>query len=327
MNRFEFAQPESLSAAIALLGSSYGEAEVLAGGTDLLSLMKDFIVEPKRVVSLAKVPELRGITVEKNGISIGAMTTLDELLASKEIAIAAPALTQAAEGIRSPQLRAMGSVGGELLQRPRCWYFRRGHGLLGQKDGKSMVEAGDNRYHAILGNKGAAKFVSASSLGPALVALNASVEIVGKDGGRWAEVRDLYRTPQADGEREHAVASNEILRQIHVPTPATASATYEVRHRHGLDWPEVGASVSLVLEDGKVKDCGACLGHVAPTPWIVTEGVRKILAGHAIDETLANAAAANCLSDVAPLSGNGYKVELARVALKRALLKAFGTPV
>jgi xanthine dehydrogenase YagS FAD-binding subunit len=182
MNRFEFAQPASLDETLALLGASHADTEVLAGGTDLLSLMKDFVVEPKRLVSLQRVPELRGIEVTADAVRLGAMTTLDELLGNAAIAARFPVLVQAAQGIRGPQMRAMGTLGGELLQRPRCWYFRRGYGLLAAKDGTSMVEVGDHRHHAILGNQSLAKYVHASSLAPALCALNAAVEIVGKNG-------------------------------------------------------------------------------------------------------------------------------------------------
>lgn len=327
MNRFEFASPATLDEAFVHLGSSHAECELLAGGTDLLSLLKDFVVEPKRVVSLARLPELRGIHADGNAVTIGAMTTLDELLENQAVMSRFPALAQAVLGIRSTQMRAMGTIGGELLQRPRCWYFRRGFGLLAQKDGMSMVEAGDHRYHAIVGNQGAAKFVHPSSLAPALCALNAAVEIVGKDGGRWVEVRDLYRIPSSNEEREHVVAPGEILRSIQISGNAPASATYEVRHRHGLDWPEVGASVRLVLEAGKVTEVGACLGHVAPTPWVVSDSVRKEVLGKSIDEAVATAAAKHALSNATPLPNNAHKVELARVALKRALLAAYGKQV
>lgn len=327
MNRFEYAAPATLDEAFVHLGGSFAECELLAGGTDLLSLMKDFVVEPKRLVSLSRVQDLKGIKADGNAVTIGAMTTLDELLENAAVTERFPALAQAVRGIRSTQMRAMGTVGGELLQRPRCWYFRRGFGLLAQKDGASMVEAGDHRYHAILGNQGAAKFVSASSLAPALCALNAAVEIVGKDGGRWAEVRDLYRIPGSNEEREHVVGPGEILRAIQIPGNAPASATYEVRPRHGLDWPEVGASVRLSLEGGKVTEVGACLGHVAPIPWVVSDAVRKEVIGKAIDDAVATAAANHALSSATPLRNNVHKVELAKVALKRALLSAFGKQV
>src|SRR5688572_5602655 len=180
MNAFEYARPATLPEAVGLLSATEGETALLAGGTDLLSLMKDFVVEPKRLVSLMGIAPLQAITVGADGLKIGATVTLDALLASGAInqwGAKWPAVWHAASGIRSPQLRAMGTVGGELLQRPRCWYFRRGHGLLAQDaKGESLVARGDHRYHAIFDNAGPAKFVHASSLAPALIACGAMAE-------------------------------------------------------------------------------------------------------------------------------------------------------
>src|SRR5262245_30644419 len=169
MNRFEYSRPSTVAEAIGLLSETSDDFVPLAGGTDLLSLMKDFVVEPKRLVSLMGIGELRGVTPSAGGgVKIGATTTIDELLANEAVKTKLPALWQAADGIKSPQLRTMGTVGGELLQRPRCWYFRHGHGLLATDDqGESLVAKGDHRYHAVFGNGGAAKFVSPSSLAPA----------------------------------------------------------------------------------------------------------------------------------------------------------------
>lgn len=320
MHAFEYAAPKSLDEALKLLGTSWGDTEILAGGTDLLSLMKDFVVQPKRLVNLADVG-LAGIAPEGDAVVIGAMTTLDAMLAHASVPTA---LTQAAAGVRSPQLRAMGTIGGDLLQRPRCWYFRRGHGLLAQKDGKSMVEAGDHRDHAVFGNGGAAKFVNPSSFAPALIALGASVKVRGANGERTLAVKDLYRTPTADTEREFAIAANEILTHVVVPTSRAMSATYEVRSRHGLDWPEAVASVALTIADGKVAAASACLGHVAPTPWVVDVSG---LVGKELTADAASAAAAKAVAGATPLAHNGHKVELAKVALTRALKRAAGMEV
>ena len=166
MQAFEYTAPSSAKEAAGLLSSNWGEADVLAGGTDLLSLMKERIHTPKRVVSLKGVRGLGGIAASGGGVQIGAAATLDALLADATIAKSYPSLVQAAEGVTSPQMRAMGTVGGDLLQRPRCWYFRNGYGLLGKDSkGKSLVPEGENQYHAILGNKGPAYFVNGLELG------------------------------------------------------------------------------------------------------------------------------------------------------------------
>ena len=190
MQGFEYAHPESVKAALALLGPHWTDAEVLAGGTDLLALMKDYVVAPKRVVNIKGISELGGIDAGATETKIGALVSFEELLASDHIKSNFAALSQAAAGIASPQIRNMGTVGGDLCQRPRCWYFRAGYGLLALgPDGKSLVPGGDNRYHAILGNTGPAYFVSPSSLGPALIALDATVHLSSAAGARAVSFR------------------------------------------------------------------------------------------------------------------------------------------
>lgn len=320
MHAFEYAAPKSLDEALKLLGSAWGDTEILAGGTDLLSLMKDFVVQPKRLVNLADVG-LAGIAPEGDAVVIGTMTTLDALLAHASVPTA---LTQAAADVRSPQLRAMGTIGGDLLQRPRCWYFRRGHGLLAQHDGASMVEAGDHRDHAVFGNGGAAKYVNPSSFAPALIALGASVKVRGPNGERSLAVKDLYRTPASATEREFTIASNEIVTHVVVPISRAKNATYEIRQRHGLDWPEATASVAITVVDDKVTAASACLGHVAPMPWVVDV---SSLVGSVLTAQSAAAVAAKVVADATPMKSNGHKVELAKVALTRALLRAAGKEV
>ena len=166
MQNFEYANPTTLAEAFSSLGTSWGEADVLAGGTDLLSLMKEYLHSPKRVVNIKNIKELGGISGAGQYLRIGATVTLDELASNAIVKAKFPSLRQAALGITSPQLRNMGTVGGDLCQRPRCWYFRRGNGLLGQDaNGKSLIATGDNKFHAIFGS-GPAWFVSASSFGP-----------------------------------------------------------------------------------------------------------------------------------------------------------------
>lgn len=329
MNRFEFARPTSVADAVALLSDKHDESVPLAGGTDLLSLMKDFVVEPKRLVSLMGIAELADIEMPSTGLSIGATVTIDALLAAGQTNGAAakwPALFQAAAGIKSPQLRAMGTVGGELLQRPRCWYFR--HKIVPNvlsldEKGRDVVTEGDHRYHAVFGNRGAAKFVSPSSLAPALIALAASVDVVGPTGKRTIPVDALYRTPeamQADG-REFTLAPNEIVTRIHVPAvEASSSATYEVRPRQGLDWPLATASVSITKSGGKTA-ATVVLGHVAPRPWHA-DGAAKALAGQDLNAKTIAAAADAAVAGATPLPKNHYKVELAKVAVRRALTAA-----
>ncbi len=216
----------------------------------------------------------------------------------------------------------MGTVGGDLCQRPRCWYYRSGFGLLGQDpSGKSLPLEGDNRYHAILGNQGPAYFVSPSSLAPALIALGATVRIFGPKGAREVPVEKFFLVPKAASEREHDLRPNEILTEVRVPLPSGASATYEVREREALDWPLASASVVLESSGGKVQSARVVLGHVAPAPWPSAEA-EAALAGRAVSEEVAEAAGEAALKGARALSGNAYKIRLARVAVKRAVLEA-----
>ena len=203
MEAFEFAQPASAREVVKLLAAKPEGSEVLAGGSDLLARMKDSISKPTRVVGLRNAHDLGGVSYHPaQGLRIGAMVTLDELGTNAEVKRHYPGLVQAAENAASPQIRNIGTVGGNLCQRPRCWYYRAGFGLLAMQDGKSLIPNGDNRYHAILGNAGPAYFVCPSNLAPALVALGAKARILGPAGAREAPVSGLYVTPQSETESE-----------------------------------------------------------------------------------------------------------------------------
>ena len=179
---------------------------------------------------------------------------------------------------------------------------------------------GENKYHAILGNAGPAYFVSASSFGPALIALGAKVKVVSAKGARELPIEKFFVTPKSDGSREIALLPNEILTEILVP-PAGRNATYEVRQKDALDWPLAAASVALRMKGSTVASARIVLGHVAPTPWVSAEAA-KVLAGKAITPEIAEEAGKAAVAAATPLSQNAYKVQLARVAVKRALLEA-----
>ena len=233
MQAFEYTSPLTKEVAVKLLSGQPGYTAVLAGGTDLLSLMKDYVLHPRRVVNIKSITELGGIVSDGREVRIGALVTLAELLENDRIEKEFPSLAQAAAGVGSPQIQNMGTVAGDLCQRPRCWYFRGGCGLLATKDGQSMIPGGDNRYHAILGNDGPAKFVSPSSLAPALIALGAKIQIYGPGGEREVKVEQFYRAPVSDDQREYALASDELIATVVIPRTRRKQATYEVRQREG----------------------------------------------------------------------------------------------
>ena len=325
MEAFEYANPAKKEQVVELLAGEWGKTAVLAGGTDLLSLMKDDLEQPERLVNLKSIDGLGGIEEIDGGLRIGALATLGQLVADENVQSSCPSLVQAADGIRSAQLQTMGTVGGELLQRPRCWYYRAGFGLLAQRDGRSMVLEGDNRYHAILGNDGPAYFVHPSSLAPALIALGAVAHVFGPEGEREMPVASLWRSPTHERESETTLAKGEILTGLALPATTTANATYEVRQREALDWPLAAAAVALEIEGGTVMSARVVLGHVAPVPY-VAESAGAALVGKSADAA-AEAASEAAVAGSKALSHNVYKVQLAKVATRRAIRLATGMEV
>jgi xanthine dehydrogenase YagS FAD-binding subunit len=325
MRAFEYASPKQKQQVVELLGKQWGDAEVLAGGTDLLALMKDDIVRPRRLVNIKDIEDLRGTSFEpKTGLRIGALVTLTELSENKSVVKAYPMLAAAAGDAASPQVRNMATIGGNMCQRPRCWFFRSGLGLLAKdSDGKSLVLQGDNRYHAILGNDGPAYFVGPSTVAPALIAYGARIRLLGPSGTRELPLEKFFVIPKTEGEREHDLAPNEIVTEIVVPPPATGvhAAHYEVRQKEAFDWPYVTASVALDQSGGKVRSARVVMSHVAPIPWL-SEEAAKALVGKTVTEAVADAAGAAAVSKAKSLGRNKQKIKMAHVAVKRAILRA-----
>jgi xanthine dehydrogenase YagS FAD-binding subunit len=324
MKNFTYAAPRTEAEVLSVLSSVLGETELIAGGTDLVPLLTQMVVTPKRVVNLLEVPSLRDVELLDGGVvSIGATVTLDVLLAHPYIN-PYPSIQQAIDGIASMQIQCQGTIGGELLQRPQCWFFRDGRGLLA--GGGKLAAEGDNRCHAILGNQGAAKFVSASRIAPALIALGATVRVIGPDEGeeKFVPVADLFRAPRHEGERENTLLPGQLLTHILLPAAdGLANATYEVRHGAGPDYPLAAAAAALRMEGGIVRDARIVMGQVAPTPWI-SEEAADILRESVVNEQVADAAGLAAVSRATPLSNNEYKVQLAKTAVKRAILRAAG---
>jgi xanthine dehydrogenase YagS FAD-binding subunit len=322
---FEYVTPRTRQQAAELLGATWGEAEILAGGSDLLALMKDDVVHPRRLVDIREIPELRAIRAAGAGLSVGALVTLAELQDDPRVRQKYPALAQALDDAASPQIRNVATLGGNLCQRPRCWYFRGGHGLLAQvSSGESLVPKGDNRYHAILGNEGPAYFVSPSTIAPVLVAYGAKVRLFGPRGERELALENFFRAPRSEGEREHDLAPNELVTEVVLPSAEeTRSANYEVRQKEAFDWPLATAAVVLRMSGNAAQSARIVLGHVAPVPWISREAEQAVT-GKPLDAGTAKAAGRAAVAAARPLSRNRHKVQLASVAVERALRAALG---
>ncbi len=330
MRPFEYSAPTTADQVPGLLGKSWGDVEILAGGSDLLSLMKDEITTPKRLVNIKGIQELHGVRTVPDALSIGSLTTLFEISINKQVQTSYPDLASAAGDAASPQIRNVATIGGNLCQRPRCWYFRTGHGLLAQKDGKSLVLEGDNRYHAILGNDGPAYFVSPSTIAPVLIAYGARVSIVGPRGSREVPAEKFFVIPRTDQEREHDLRPDELVAAVllggkqHSATGVRA-AHYEIRQKEAFDWPYATAAVVLTMNASTVQSARVVMGHVAPIPWVSIEAA-QVLQGKAVTQATANQAAEAAVSKAKSLGHNEQKIHLARVAVKRAILAAAGAP-
>ena len=325
MKAFEYARPETEAEAIEFLGTDAGQTAVLAGGTDLVSLMKAELLTPSRVVDLKRIPSLGEVTRADGGVQIGSLVTLSDLIQHPLLG-GYRSLFDVVEGVRAIQVQESGTVGGDLCHLPNCWYFRSGYGLLALDKGVSLPEAGDNRYHAILGNSGPAKFVNASRFAPALIAWGAKVRVIGPqpDQAEWLPMEYFYISPKTNSQGNTVLKAGQLISHVWLPDAAeTASATYEVLQTEGLDWPLASAGVTLGLDGGYVREARIVMGHVAPVPWIANDAARMLI-GQPLNDDTAGMAADAAVARATPLSMNEYKVQLARTAVKRALLKAAG---
>ncbi|MGC1372056.1 MAG: xanthine dehydrogenase family protein subunit M [Candidatus Sulfotelmatobacter sp.] len=328
MRAFEYVSPNNKAQAMSLLATSWDKTEIIAGGTDLLALMKDHIVSPQRLINLKDIKELRGVYANAQGMRIGALTTLDELANDAAIKKNYPAFAEALMEVASPQIRNQATLGGNLCQRPRCWYFRNGFGLLPKDEsGKELVMVGENRYHAILGNSGPAKFVSPSTIAPILIAYGASLRIEGRGGKRELPLEKFFVIPNAEGQREHDLLPDEIVTELILPpAPNIYAAHYEIRQKAAFDWPLAVVAVALKMDSSSVRSVRIVLGHVAPVPWRSPEA-ESVLAARQVNPDTAQKAAGIAVAGAHPLRGNAYKVQLACVAVRRAILKAAGGTV
>jgi len=315
---FEYARPTELGDALRLVRAG---GVPLAGGTDLLGLMKDGIEAPARLVDLRDVAALRGWSRTRGkGLRIGALVPLVELESSAELAAALPIVAEALGPAATAQLRTMGTLGGNLLQQNRCWYFRDEGYPCWRKGGvRCFALEGDDRLHAILGAEECVA-VAPSDLAPALIAFDAEATLDGARGTRSLPLVDLYVVPHGRVRREHSIVAGELLTEIRIPENALGrrGAFAKAMERKGWSFALVSVAVSTKLREGVARDARIVLGGVAPVPWRAREAER-LLEGRALDEPACSAAADAALEAAQPLKQNGYKVPLARELIRRTL--------
>jgi xanthine dehydrogenase YagS FAD-binding subunit len=320
MNRFELARPGTAAEARALLAEKPGSV-FKAGGIDLLDHLKEHLVEPPRVVDLKSIPGLDRIVVEPDGgLRIGPLATLARVAAHDGVRKTHAALAQACGEAASPQIRSLATIGGNVLQRPRCWYYRlESYPCLKKGGDVCFAVGGENRYHAIFGG-GPSYAVHPSNAAVALLALGASFVLEGAQGGRTVPASEFFTPPAKDPERENQLGPSEVLTEIRVPAAAGLRSAYQdVRERAAFDWPLVSAAVALRAEGGVLREARVVLGAVAPVPWRSAKAEQALL-GKPLDDAAAAAAARAAIFGAAPLSENGYKVGLVQAVVRRTLM-------
>lgn len=321
MRNFKMAAPQTLDQVTSLLSEKREKYYLMAGGTDILGEIKDEIIEPVVVVDLRSIPNLSYIKKEKDGLRIGALTTLaelaDNLLTKQEY----PGLHQAANMIATPQLRNMGTVGGNLCQRPRCWYYRDPQVKCRKKGGsRCFAFKGRNKYHAIFGG-GLCYIVHPSDLAPMLIALDAEISVSSPKGGKTIPLANFFILPKTNVRKENILGADEVLKEVKIPIPKrdVKSTYYKLKERGAWDFALVSAAVRATVSGDIFRNVKIVLGGVAPAPWRL-ERAENMINGKKITENLLRQATREALKEAKPLEENGYKTELVETIVYRAAL-------
>jgi xanthine dehydrogenase YagS FAD-binding subunit len=323
MKSFEWMQAASLDEAIAQLGPG---VVVKAGGVDLIDRLKEGLDAPTRLVNIRGIAGLDAISAAGGELVLGPLATLAQIESHADVGKRWPALAAACAHAATPQIRNMASVGGNLVQRPRCWYFRSADFHCKKKGGTTCYAlAGENQFHAIVGN-GLCAIVHPSTIATALVAYNASVKLKSKRGERTLSLEQFFAPPEKDVTRENVLAADELITEVRLPatTAATRAAYHKQVEKESFDWPMADVAVVLEMDGGRTcKRASIVLGAAAPLPWRCKSS-EAILGGRVIDERAAEAAANAAMQGATPLAKNGYKLPVFRAVIRRTILAAAG---
>ncbi len=324
MKSFQNIDVKSVKEAIGLLQKLHQQkktAAVVGGGSEYLQLMKDHVVEPDYLINLKTIPDLDYIREERGGFRIGALAKLADLEEHPGVREKLLILSAAAGEAASPQIRNAGTIAGNICQRPFCWYFRSAHFNCLRKGGTvCYTVTGDGRFHAILGG-GPSYIVHPSDTAPALVALGAQIKIAGPAGEKTVPLEKFFVLPSVDYRRENILGAGEIVTEIYVPLPRAGARGFYHKVRERLAWDHAIVSVSTVVESsaGAVRNVRVVLGGVTPIPWRALKA-EEFLRGKKLDEANAKQAGEIALEGAKPLKDNGYKVQMAKDLIQRALL-------
>jgi xanthine dehydrogenase YagS FAD-binding subunit len=319
---FSYIRPDSLKEAIRQLQTA--DARLHAGGTDLLGCLHDGIFSAAKLVSISALPELTGITsAPDGGRRLGALTTISAISDHRDLANHYPALVQAAASVASPQLRHQGTLGGNLGQKPRCWYYRGEFHCLRKGGPKCYAVAGQNQFHCILGGRGC-YIVHPSDPAAALVALDARVEIAGPNGNRTLAVEQFHVPPKEDPRRETYLEPGELVTAVLLPAAKGVRSSYrKVRARQSWDFAVAGVALALRLDGATVREARVVLSGAAPIPWR-SRPAEEALKGKPLNGKTAADAAGAAMTEARPLAHNGYKIPLFKGLIEEELLKLAG---
>lgn len=323
MKSFSNFNPRSLQATLSLLKESRQGGEIVSlagGGSDLLGMIKEERIAPDVVVNLKNVASLQGIEAGSDGVRIGGVVTMDELSRHPLIRSKYTVLAEAAGSVATPQIRNVGTVAGNVCQRPWCWYYREGFPCFKNGGDRCFSIVGENQFNAIFGG-GPSYIVHPSDTAPALIALDARFRIVGPDEERWVPALEFFILPREDVSRENVLGEDEVLAEIQLPpVAADEKSTYvKVMDREAWTHAVVSVAMSLQLRGGICRKARVVLGGVAPIPWHLPE-VEQMLEGNRVSSELASQAGKTAVSGAQALSKNSYKIPLTEALVRRTLI-------
>ena len=324
MPSFEYVRANTVDEAIKHLATR--NAKIHAGGTDLLGCMRDRIFPVERIVSIRGIKGLSKIDETLEGITIGSLTTITQLAASPVVARPFPGLAMAAGEVASPQLRNQGTIGGNLCQKPRCWYYRGEFDCMRKGGTICYAVAGENKFHCVLG--GANCFmVHPSDMAPMLIALGASLIVKGPKGSRRIAVENLYVSPSDDPQRETVLEPGEIITEIVIPKSSGRqySSYRKIRARQSWDFALAGVALALQFEGRRILRARVVLSGAAPVPWRSKE-VEEVITGRNLDRATIARASSVVMKQASPMTQNGYKVDLFVAVMKEELERAAARP-
>jgi xanthine dehydrogenase YagS FAD-binding subunit len=324
MNRFEWAEAKTISEAIGSLGN---DVVVKAGGVDLIDRLKEGLESPKQIVNIRNIKGLDYVREDKAAgvLRIGPLVTLDQLDKNPVVKQKFAALADAAGKIATPQIRNVATLGGNLLQRPRCWYFRNELFNCRKKGGtRCFAQDGENEYHAIFDNRTCA-IVHPSGTATALIAFGTKIELTGAKGKREVLLEEFFTSPENDVTKENSLGPDELITEVRVPLPKAGvkSAYIKQGEKESFDWPIADVAVVLDCAGKSCAKASIVLGAAAPIPYRAKKA-ETALQGKTVNEETARKAAKAALEDATPLAENGYKIPVFEAIIRRTVLKAIG---